>query len=787
MRRVVVSVDEIGRDDGWMVTVRTAAAGPGTPETDLVEPYRMAATVLVGRRVPATRPGRNLPIEGPHAPLCAGDPDLLAALLRRIRRGRTRPDDVSNYGRWLFECLLAEAWEAILQHPDVVRDRAVELALRWPTEAADLHRMVWEAMRDELGPLAGHPSGVIAITRLVPAEPQPVHQITSVPSVLFATSVALTDPTIRPGAMYMGLLRHFDAAGLCRAHAVAGVSGDDLYDACVRWCPDVVHLVAHGVLLDDGRGALMLRDEDRGEREMDATALTTALSGGGRLPLTVVLSACNTASPGDSAEDDGGGEEAADPSDASPLAAQLVAHGIPVVSAMAGEVRESACRLYTRRFAMAVHDGQSVVTASAHGRRAALMGSSAPSADIDWALPALFLGEYVNTSESLVDATRAREMTALASVLGLRREPLFIGREDILAAADAAVGPDGGVGVIAILSTGSTARLGGTRLLQEIGWRLLRDGHVPLMLGPFQEARSTPTRSRGLAYAILSTLVSVSEKMGLHPFAPVTLLDDMSHAEEQALGKTLEREAETPARGRAAVRRRLRELRDREDDLDPSTLRDLLAEDLAELAIRAAQEQGAPFGTRTRAVLLCDDIHNWWEPSPDPQTDWLTGVDCLLQMLDATGLGRAARPSPVVLTSSTTVGAGKAVSGWSENVRPGFLVYPMSDLTPEESVLGYQWVLLHPWTTRPLEDRELFGRVYTPKPGLTTAWEGNLRRVGGRPTYVEDRLYLAVDQALGWNTILGDDDELAWSSYVNNHPEYGLESRTSAATRIREP
>jgi len=246
VRRVVVHVEEADRAEGWLVTVRVTDPASGAT-TDLVAPYRMAATLVEERRVPATPPDRT-PADEPHSALCAGNGPEVAALLRRIRRGRPRSDDVSTYGRWLFECLLAPAWEAIRRHPDIARQHAVELALRWPANAADLHRMVWEAMRDDTAPLAGHPAVVVAVTRLVPAAPQRVRGITDVPSVLFATSVALTDPTIRPGAMYMGLLQELDAAGHCRARAVSGVSGDALHDACRRWAPDVVHLVAHGVL-----------------------------------------------------------------------------------------------------------------------------------------------------------------------------------------------------------------------------------------------------------------------------------------------------------------------------------------------------------------------------------------------------------------------------------------------------------------------------------------------------------------------------------------------------------
>jgi hypothetical protein len=83
-------------------------------------------------------------------------------------------------------------------------------------------------------------------------------------------------------------------------------------------------------------------------------------------------------------------------------------------------------------------------------------------------------------------------------------------------------------------------------------------------------------------------------------------------------------------------------------------------------------------------------------------------------------------------------------------------------------------VLLHPWTTRPEQDRERFGRVYTAEAGFGPRWERILRRLEGRPVVVEEKLYVAAEYGIEWETIRRDDDELAWSSYVDRNPGYGL-------------
>lgn len=260
--------------------------------------------------------------------------------------------------------------------------------------------------------------------------------------------------------------------------------------------------------------------------------------------------------------------------------------------------------------------------------------------------------------------------------------------------------------------------------------------------------------------------------MGLRPFAPVTLLEQMSRVDEDALVAAVA--GGIPARARAAVRGSLRELLDRPGDLDPATTRDLLSHDLTELVTRAAQQWGEPFGEASRAVLLCDDVHDWAVPHDPNGAGPLTALDCLLAMLTSTGLSATARPTPVVLTASTTSGAGKSVGVWSADGRPGFRIHQMDDLTPEEAVVGYQWVLLHPWTTMPAEDRELFGSVYTPLRGGSQKWENALQKVGGRPTSVRNRLYLAAEVAMELDSCRRDDDELAWSSYVDGHPRYRL-------------
>jgi hypothetical protein len=702
-------------------------------------------------------------------------------LMRRLRTRDPRPDDVAVYGRWLLECLLEPAWPVISTHPDVVASRGLELALRWPVGELDLHRLVWEAMRDEEAPLAGHPRLLVAITRLVPAGPADLPTIEGVPRVLFASGAPLTDPTVRPGAMYMGLLRALDAGGRCSSRALQHVSIEDLRAECGRFAPHVVHLVAHGVDTGSG-GALLLRADEapsggngaraggQGQQEAGATALIGAITAGGA-PMAAALSACNS-SRAAVAVGPIPDAETIDPAQAAPLAAQLVSAGIPIVTAMSGEVSEPACRQYTRRLAEGVYSGRSVVMSSAHGRRAALVSAAAPGAELDWALPALFLNEHVDASRQLVDPARSQELLAIADSLRLIREPVFIGRQRILATADRLVEPADGVGVLAVLAPGDTTGLGGHRLLQEIGWRLLRAGHVPLLLGPYART-DAPLTGSALVAEILTRAVSAEQFLGLAPSVPITVLAEAGAQPAPAPGTPL-------PLVRDAIRRQISALRAATGSRDVEGTRDLLAEDLTGLARRAA-ELGDPFGEHSRTVLLCDNVHDWAAPAPavaGPEGKPQSALDLLLGMLPAHGLshglGDAGRRVPVVLTGSRTLAGGPWLAEWSTKASPGLSVHELAQLGTDEAVLGFQWVLLHPWTTVPVEDLEVFGRVYTPWPRSAEQWEGGLRRLERRPTVVKDGLYVAATLAKEWGLLRQDDDEKTWHDYAERFPEYRL-------------
>ena len=404
----------------------------------------------------------------------------IEGLMRRLAARAPEPGDVRTYGRWLFDSLLVPAW------PVIRPSRAVELALDLPL---DLQHLCWEAMHDGIAPLAGHPDLLVAFTRLVDGPADPPLTLTRIPRVLFAVGATPTDEVIRSGVMMAGLLRAFDS---CAIRTASEVSLQDLAEICRDFRPDIVHLVAHGGLDEDSRGIVRLPDAVEG---VGADRLLPALTAGGT-PRAVLLSACfsGLALPGTAS-----------------LAAELVAGGIPVVSAMSGEVSEQACRLFTRRFVHAVSSGLATAKAVAQGRRAALLVASGPGEHLDWAMPTVFAARSVEPGFRLVDPAQPRKAMRLANQLGLRKYPVFIGRDDILLRLSDLFDPDPdrALGFIGLNRDGSLTRLGAPRLLREIGLTLLRAGHVPLFLGPYDD-RNAPPSLRACAAEIISRAVKVA-------------------------------------------------------------------------------------------------------------------------------------------------------------------------------------------------------------------------------------------------------------------------------------
>jgi hypothetical protein len=224
---------------------------------------------------------------------------------------------------------------------------------------------------------------------------------------------------------------------------------------------------------------------------------------------------------------------------------------------------------------------------------------------------------------------------------------------------------------------------------------------------------------------------------------------------------------DSPALARASVRDAIEEFRRAPHRLNLSSAADLLSEDLRRLCDEVAAAGGAPFGAHTRAVLLCDNVHDWTSPVTAPDAP-PTAVGALLKMIGEFGLGTGDRPMPVIMAGSKTDGAGAELKAWAAKGNSGYLVQDLTPFDEDDMTLGWQWVLLHP-AMGPARQR--YGPlIHTVRPA---SWDDYLTAlyewVGERPGEGSRQVYrLPRGNPKYFDS---SDDEQAWTTYVKLHPE----------------
>jgi hypothetical protein len=459
---------EVDRD--WAVSV----TGPG------LERHGRMAALDAGRygRLPAPADGGCDPEDPDHADCLRGAEAVRDAYEEvAIRREPSDPRLVARLGRYLFDALLGqETWKAIVAAASGAT--VIELALAWDVRDNELHRMNWELLHDGSRYLAeGQGRADVTITRVVNADAV-ARELDGPPRLLFAVGAALSDPTIRPGAEAIGLLRNIQEGGRSiNARVLENASPDRLKRAVAEFGPHAVHFISHGEVRD-GQGVLLLPPDEQDQTEpqpRDARQLLQLLRVEGELPQLVVLSACES----------GPAVRLLGAHQTAPLAAQLVQGGVPVVVGMAGQVSDLACRLFTRSFGAAMVGGRSLVAASAEARRAGLAGGALTSRSVDWAFPAVFMSSAVDPDWRPVPAG-ADEVTPLVkgwiSSWQVDEAPVFCSRTEFFELYWRMLEGDGAP-VLAAFVKGQGVRRGRTRLLRELAKHALWDGHIPLLIG----------------------------------------------------------------------------------------------------------------------------------------------------------------------------------------------------------------------------------------------------------------------------------------------------------------
>lgn len=626
-----------------------------------------------------------------------------AKLASFVDAGGEHADHLKRYGRLLFEAAFGEqTWRQLVA--DAATAPYLELAIRGPAESPSPHALRWEALHDGNAAVAARGTSVepgspgllpVGIVRLVPParpviqnDPGSLSSVNRIPRVLYAIGSRLTDPRVRAGAEFMGILRHLERkGGSIQPRVLQSASAESLTRELERFEPDVLHVIGHGRLFPEERCVkLQLRAETPagGDTWLTAGQLLDLFAAADHVPKAVVLSACQTASAAP-----GLLGAAGEPVNALPFAAQLVAGGVPILVAMAGDISDTACRVFTRALTQAIGDGAPVTDAVIRGRRAAF--HARPDLDsADWALPAVFLAEQLPAGIRLVDTAAITAMRQRIFDLNLGWDPVFCGRGEFIDTMDRLLDGSDPLNVLVAYTQDPAKSYGGLRLLQELAARAVRTGRFPVLLGPYDQD-PPPNRAR-FAADLSDKLADIRANLGLP-------------AGEDRLVAVAESGAK-PLHLVAAIREALESL-----------VADLPATD------------PVASGPQPQVVLLCHRVDRWVD-----DIDHLDALDDLLGMLGPKGLSPGAYPVPVVLTGADT--GALATARHEKHGAPWATFLPLGRLRDHdddpEDLLAYQWWLLNPPERTP---------VYALKRGADPGWQNLLRWVMRNVIYDETELF----------------------------------------------
>ena len=510
---------------------------------------------------------------------------------------------------------------------------------------------------------------------------------------------------MRPGAEFMGIMRRLErGGGMIQPKILDEATLESLRRETQSFRPDIVHLIGHGRRGIDKQVQLGLRGESaKDDGFVTAQQFLGAIHGGDRTPAIVILSACKTAASQ---------TDASPHVNAMPFAAQLVAGGIPIVVAMAGDIEDTACRVFTRALTSAIGNGVTLGKAVVSGRRAAFYDRVYYSAD--WIMPTVFVAEDDLMDIRLFNTRRAEAARTLIQKLGLSHvqdKSVFCGREEFFPAMDRLLDGVFDAPYALVASTpGKDKHYGGTRLLRELGARAVRTGVLPILLGPYDP--DPPT-----------SLASLAEKLSI------------------AIGDA------RAALGVGKATGRLDYIR---DGVRPPDLADAIRADLDQVV--QALDPDDPVRTRPadlpQVVLLCHRVDKWQ-----------AAFGGLLDMLGPRGLRGSGRRIPVVMTGAEIDAL--------ENGRDGsrriacsalFLTFGRLATTDDRDLLAYQWWLLNPPDGTP---------AYALKRNASPVWREWFRHsLELDPVYPGARLYKTAEIDNGY--FISDSDEDLLARYVES-------------------
>lgn len=731
-------------DSTWTVTVTCDELGDAWKHT----PHKLG-------KVEAPKSGffpvplalAEMPTTDPLCTLCAAGGQQISQVYSKIIERRPDIGDVEQFGHYLFDALIGPTlWQQIEQAASEAKAKYIELALSLPSSERDLYRLNWEMMRGPAGFLAAGSGGrSVVVTRLIEGAPQKAEQLRSPPRILFVVGTAINNPTIRPAAEYLGLLRQLKRQG-------RGIYPRLLEKATLRqiretirtFHPDVVHFICHGgINRQDLKGYLELETEEQGaDKRFYAEQLLPDLRVDGKLPAIVVLSACYTASveTGNGRRDVirmMGAHETA------PLAAELVKGGVPVVLAMAGRVSDRACRLFTRRFGEAMVQGEALVEAIAEARRATFVETAPPRYSVDWAFPAVFMASGVDPGYKPVQVAQDDSAMKLANLITgykVERQPVFWGREDFFQAYYELFEGHGPRVLVAYVIE-STPGFGRTRLLEELTIQALRDGHLPILVRLNQNTDPPATAAQLIGPLFRETL-RVRTIVGLNPPASSQLNLLMGPLQEAKASPELD----------AFIRFELES-----GSITARAVSLALRRDLAALAADYRSTCPAEEAPSRKVIVLVDKVDRYGQQALEGLFD---------EMLDGFGLGDKTEPVPVVLTLSLN---GQNHDYLHRLVEQGqsktwLKLRPLKAFQPDgEDLLAYEHVWLNPFnpTLWAASSSKAWAINDESDDSTRTKWINRFRkRLKGIPSeVVSEEAYVLVDFAAEDSFLIEADDE----------------------------
>jgi hypothetical protein len=441
--------------------------------------------------------------------------------------------------------------------------------------------------------------------------------------------------------------------------------------------PEVVHFICHGMIdAQTNAGKLILQPDPPGtNKHFGGDQITQWLRASS--PQIVVLSAC----------DSGVASGAAlGPQIISPLAAELVANGIPIVVGMSGRVSDQACRLFTRRFAQALFSGETLVAAAAKGRRAAFaQGAAAPDYP-DWAFPTIYLSAKVDSQYAPACKNAGpdiKERLRLYSLPDPKKTPVFCGRQDFFESYRELLDSTSMNNVVAASVADNAKGYGRTRLLQQLTLQAIVDGNVPCPILTNGTTWKAPKNEFQVARLINQATKIARQSLDLPTGedTPLELLETYKngylplHDLPQPLAKDIRRTT-VRKQGDAPV-------------VMPSTICVAIALQFADLMKSAREKHPDLIKPTSRAILLLDDADEY--------------LNLLLNIADEKTLGTSGfggpERVPIVMAFSGSTTARDVVAPNSPRVG-----WNIMELLPfcraanrREDMLAYARVLMNPF------------------------------------------------------------------------------------------